>query len=157
MMLICKVEGKRNSSGFTLIELLIVIAIIGILASVAVPYYQGYMVRAKLVEVEHTMATVESAVSNYRIEKETSWPDCPTISEIKNSLGVGLESVKRISEISVDGNSGTITATVTGIHPMVDGKWVALTPTLSPNGDGSFSWGWGWSTDFPVHLRPKTR
>lgn len=152
MMLNCKGGSTKNSSGFTLIELLIVIAIIGILASVAIPYYQGYMVKAKLVEVEHTMAIVKSAVSNYRIEKEDSWPDCPTINEIKNSLGVGLASVDRISGMSVS-SSGIITATVTGIHPMVDNKWVSLTPTLSPNGDGSFSWAWGWSSDFPIHLR----
>jgi type IV pilus assembly protein PilA len=38
----------RESKGFTLVELMIVVAIIGILAAVAVPYYQRYVQKSRL-------------------------------------------------------------------------------------------------------------
>ena len=48
----------RRQSGFTLIEIMMVVAIIGILASIAIPSYLDYMVRAR---VSESLALVSAA------------------------------------------------------------------------------------------------
>ena len=47
---------KTNQKGFTLIELMIVIAIVGILAAIALPAYQDYIVRSKMSELAAGLA-----------------------------------------------------------------------------------------------------
>jgi len=141
---------KKNNLGFTLIEILIVIAIIGILAAVAIPYYEGYKVKAKLAEVENAMSTIASSVSLF-YQEYNIFPNCPTINEVKNSLGVSLSSISRISEVFIV--NGGIFVKIKEIHPIVNGKILTLTPHFQS--DGSLNWTWGCSSDFPVQFRPK--
>ena len=144
---------RKRNSGFTLIELLVVIAIVGILAAVALPLYKGYTVMAKLAEVENAMATVATGTAAYYYDQNT-WPDCPRIAEVRNSLGVALASISRVRWLSISNTDGAITAEIQNIDFMVDGKTLTLTPnTLT---DGSIGWTWGWSPDFPPQFRPKS-
>ncbi len=57
-----------RNAGFTLIELMVVVSIIGILASVAMPQYQKYIYRSEVVEALSMAAHVREDVTAYYIE-----------------------------------------------------------------------------------------
>lgn len=61
---------KKRSRGFTLIELMIVISIILILVSVALPAYNQSIVRARESVLKQNLFTLRSVISQYTLDKQ---------------------------------------------------------------------------------------
>jgi type IV pilus assembly protein PilA len=125
----------RKQQGFTLIELMIVIAIIGILAAIAIPAYQDYTVRAKVVEGLNLAGGAKTAVA----ETYQSNGKFPT-SNASAGLAPATSIIgKYVTKVAV-GASGIITATFgtnLGGNPPANGKTIVLTPTATA---GSITW-----------------
>ena len=60
--------GHRLQAGFTLIELMIVVSLVGILASIALPSYQAYLYRAKAAEVILQMDKIKTVLAGLQAD-----------------------------------------------------------------------------------------
>lgn len=64
-------EARRGRSfGYTLIELIIVMAVISILMSIAVPLYQKSLLRSKESLLKNNLYTLRTVIDEYTIDKK---------------------------------------------------------------------------------------
>lgn len=62
---------KRHQHGVTLLELMAVVVILGILASIAVPSYRGYILRAQRSEATAALLRVAAAQEKFYLQNNT--------------------------------------------------------------------------------------
>ncbi len=68
---------KSEQSGFTLVELMVVVAIIGVLTSVAIPQYNKYVSRARQTEAKVNLGALLTSEKAFVIENN-SYTGCAT-------------------------------------------------------------------------------
>jgi len=130
-------QSKNNQDGFTLIELMIVIAIIGILAAIAVPQYQAYLLRAKFSEVISSTTNWKVAVENCISDNITLTTAGAAISGCQNGNATGevpaaAGAAGNVTSV-VTVSNGTITATAISASGL-SGQNYILVPTLNAAG-----------------------
>ena len=65
-----RAERKKREGGFTLVELMIVMAIIAVLATVAIPSYINAVRHADEAVLREDLQTMRQAIDSYTIDKE---------------------------------------------------------------------------------------
>ena len=123
---------KTLNKGFTLLELMAVVAVIGILLTIALPTYADYSARAKVTEGISLAGAAKTAVSEYRLST-SQWPS--------DNAAAGLPAPASITghdvgSITVSG-AGLITVRFASMDPALHAKTLVLTPTYS---GGSMTW-----------------
>ena len=116
---------KKNDRGFTLIELMVVVAIIGILASIAIPNFKKYQGKAKTTEAKVQLSAVFMTEQQLEMEYD-SYATCLenagyTAPKKNNYYAIGFKQANATTNKSVsdaglecpntgfqfDGNKGT--------------------------------------------------
>jgi type IV pilus assembly protein PilA len=125
--------STQVQKGFTLIELMIVVAIIAILAAIAIPAYQDYLIRAQVTEGMSLASGAKSAVWDY-VSNTGQYPPSNQSAGLAIKTGIFGSYVS-----SVDVAGGAITVAFKGpkSNRAIRNALLVLSPTTTA---GSIRW-----------------
>ncbi|HET6632002.1 MAG TPA: pilin [Rhodanobacteraceae bacterium] len=124
---------SARQHGFTLIELMIVVAIIAILAAIAIPAYQDYVIRAQVTEGMSLANGAKAAVWDY----VSNTGNMPTNNKVAGLVTNTSISGKYVSAVDVTGGAITVSFDTANTNTAIRSSTLVLSPITFA---GSISW-----------------
>ncbi len=124
---------SSKNKGFSLIELMIVIAIIGVLAAVAIPSYQNYVLKSKLADVISYANAAGLAASEYL--QSSGANDCSGMPGVADGNAFATPNSSTTEIVYINTDCGVISYGTPGIWGQeMYAASVQLTPTIDSEG-----------------------
>lgn len=126
----------RHQRAFTLLELMVVVAILGILVSVALPAYGDYVGRAQLAEAMSLASELKPIIKEYHKERgrfpgDNMEAGVPEPNLLIGNFVTGMELADGAIHVHLGNN----------VHSELMGKWLTLRPAVVEGSPASpFSW-----------------
>ncbi len=134
-------NGSKNSkAGFSLVELMVVVAIIGILATIAVPNFQRFQARAKQANAKTELTAIYTAQKSYFVEHSSYTPDLQLAGFVPEGLvldgsagGGDITQEEIVDNARMYGSTaGTVAADGLGNAPVAPAALPGWPAALSP-------------------------
>ena len=124
---------KNVQQGYTLIELMIVVAIIGILAAIAIPAYQDYIIRSKVTELVTAADACKVSVAEYAQTNNSLPGDAAT-------AGCNTVAAGNVSSLAVSAGVITVLGTTAIGGGILATDGVKLTPSFDTTTSKPITW-----------------